>query len=109
MNKYQRSDCFYPKSPLQLHGVGFNSFELFLLLLGTFGHDPVGLIFSERKIANELTHRSGDESGHVRMALKTVELMEKMTPSQRLGTAKLNNTELWMDVDGWSMGVVQRF
>ena len=35
----------------------------------------------------------GDESGHVRMALKTVELMEKMTPSQRLGTAKLNNTE----------------
>ena len=40
-----------------------------------------------------MTHPSGDESGHVRMALKTVELMEKMTPSQRLGTAKLNNTE----------------
>eukprot|EP00435_Cladocopium_sp_Y103_P010188 s1370_g2.t1 len=34
-----------------------------------------------------------DESGHVRMALKTVELMEKMTLTQRLGTAKLNNTE----------------
>ena len=40
------------------------------------------------------------------MALKTVELMEKMTPSQRLGTAKLNNTELWIDVDGWRMEVV---
>eukprot|EP00913_Durusdinium_trenchii_P002753 g2546.t1 len=37
----------------------------------------------------------GDEAGHARMALKTVELMEKMTLQQRLGTAKLNNTEPW--------------
>ena len=83
---------------------GFQLFwSIFTFTWGTFGHDPVGLVFSELKIANEFP---GDESGHVRMALKTVELMEKMTPSQRLGTAKLNNTELWMDVDGWRMGVV---
>ena len=45
------------------------------------------------------------------MALKTVELMEKMTPSQRLGTAKLNNTELWMDVDdlGVAKGLGKRW
>ena len=83
-----------------LIATSWGGFQFFWSIFNfTWGHDPVGLIFSELKIARELTKRSGDESGHVRMALKTVELMEKMTPSQRLGTAKLNNTELWMDVD----------
>eukprot|EP00439_Symbiodinium_sp_Y106_P070151 s430_g12.t1 len=43
--------------------------------------------------AQRLRMMCGDETGHVRMALKTVEVMEKMTLQERLASTKLSNTE----------------